>query len=165
MRTASQWIAARRSAADSSIFGAERRLPGIATVREVTGRLPSGEVPCTVQPQSGATHMKPAVVEDPKLAEIVRRLVDAYQPEAIYLFGSTARGAAGPDSDYDLLVIVPDSAEPERRRSRLAYQALRGTGAAADVIVSTRSRFDSRVHVKTSLPAIVRSEGKLLHAA
>jgi predicted nucleotidyltransferase len=109
--------------------------------------------------------MKPAVVEDPKLAEIVRRLVDAYQPEAIYLFGSTARGAAGPDSDYDLLVIVPDSAEPERRRSRLAYQALRGTGAAADVIVSTRSRFDSRVHVKTSLPAIVRSEGKLLHAA
>ena len=109
--------------------------------------------------------MKPAVVEDPKLAEIVRRLVDAYQPEAIYLFGSTARGAAGPDSDYDLLVIVPDSAEPERRCSRLAYQALRGTGAAADVIVSTRSRFDSRVHVKTSLPAIVRSEGKLLHAA
>ena len=109
--------------------------------------------------------MKPAVFEDAKLAEIVRRLVDAYQPEAIYLFGSTARGAAGPDSDYDLLVIVPDSAEPERRRSRLAYQALRGTGAAADVIVSTRSRFDSRVHVKTSLPAIVRSEGKLLHAA
>jgi predicted nucleotidyltransferase len=109
--------------------------------------------------------MNEAVVEDPKLAEIVRRLVDAYHPEAIYLFGSTARGEAGPDSDYDLLVIVPDSAEPERRRSRLAYQALRGTGTAADVIVSTRSRFDSRAQVKTSLPAIVRGEGKLLHAA
>jgi len=109
--------------------------------------------------------MTKALVEDLRLAEIVRRLVDAYQPEQIYLFGSVARGEAGPDSDYDLLVIVPDSAEPERRRSRLAYQALRGTGTAADVVVWTRSRFDSRAHLKASLPAIVLREGKPLHAA
>jgi predicted nucleotidyltransferase len=104
-------------------------------------------------------------IQDAKLAEIVRRLVDAYQPEEIYLFGSAARGHAGPDSDYDLLLIVPDSAPPERRRSRLAYQALRGTGIAADVVVCTRSRFDSRTHLRASLPAIVLREGKLLHAA
>jgi predicted nucleotidyltransferase len=109
--------------------------------------------------------MTGAPVEDPRLAEVVRRLVDAYQPEQIYLFGSAARGEAGPDSDYDLLVIVPDSAEPERRRSRLGYQALRGTGTAADVIVWTRSRFNSRSHLKASLPGIVLREGKLLHAA
>lgn len=53
--------------------------------------------------------------QEPKLAEIVRRLVAAYQPERIYLFGSVARGDNGPDSDYDLLVIVPDEASPERR--------------------------------------------------
>src|ERR1035437_6275956 len=35
---------------------------------------------------------------DPLLGEIVRRLIDAYRPERIYLFGSTARGDAGPDS-------------------------------------------------------------------
>ena len=58
--------------------------------------------------------------EDPILAEIVRRLVEAFHPERIYLFGSHARGEAGPDSDYDLLVVVPDSAPPERRSSRLA---------------------------------------------
>lgn len=49
---------------------------------------------------------------DPVLAEIVRRLVEAYQPERIYLFGSVARGDAGPNSDYDLLVVVPDDAPP-----------------------------------------------------
>ena len=38
---------------------------------------------------------------DPVLAEIVRRLAAAYQPERIYLFGSKARGDAGPDSDDD----------------------------------------------------------------
>ena len=64
---------------------------------------------------------------DTGLDEIVRRLVAAYRPERMYLFGSHARGDAGPDSDFDLLIIVPDDAEPRRRRSRLAYEALRGT--------------------------------------
>ena len=102
---------------------------------------------------------------DPLLAEVVRRLREAYCPERIYLFGSKARGDAGPDSDYDLLVIVPDDAPPERRTSRLAYQVLWGTGTAADVLVWTRRRFDSRLHLKASLPATVQREGKLLHAA
>ena len=103
--------------------------------------------------------------EDPRLAEVVRRLVAAYEPLRIYLFGSVARGEGGPDSDYDLMVIVPDNAPPDRTRSRLAYQALRGTGIAADVLVSTRSRFERRSRVIASLPATVLREGKLLHAA
>jgi uncharacterized protein len=101
---------------------------------------------------------------DPALREIVRRLVPAYEPEFIYLFGSKARGDGGPDSDYDLLVIVPDDASPERRRSQLAYRALRGTGTAADVLVCTRSYFDARRHLKASLPGTILSEGQLLHA-
>ena len=105
------------------------------------------------------------VEQDPRLAEVVRRLVAAYEPLWIYLFGSVARGEAGPDSDYDLMLIVSDDAPPERRRSRLAYEALRGTGIAADVLVSTRSRFERRARVVASLPASVLREGKLVHAA
>ncbi len=97
------------------------------------------------------------------LAEVVRRLVDAYRPERIYLFGSRARGDTGPNSDYDLLVVVPDDASPERRGSRRAYEVLWGTGVAADVLVWTRSRFDSRLHLQASLPATVIREGRLLH--
>jgi len=104
-------------------------------------------------------------ITDPKLAEIVRRLIEAYAPERIYLFGSRARGDAGPDSDYDLMLIVPDDAVPERLRSRLAYERLWGTGTAADVLVWKRSRFDKRLHLKASLPATIAREGKLLHAA
>jgi predicted nucleotidyltransferase len=106
-----------------------------------------------------------ARIDDPKLAEIVRRLVDAYQPERIYLFGSEARGDAGPDSDFDLLVVVPNEAPPEKRRSRLAYERLWGTGIAADVLVWTAEGFDSRGHLRASLPATVLREGKLLYAA
>lgn len=102
---------------------------------------------------------------DPRLAEAVKRLIEAYAPERIYLFGSSARGEAGPDSDYDLLLIVPDDAVPERRRSKLAYERLWGTGIAIDVLVWTRSSFDRRRHLPASLPATVLREGTLLHAA
>lgn len=101
---------------------------------------------------------------DPDLAEIVRRLVEAYEPDRIYLFGSKARGDQGPDSDYDLMVVVPDQAPPERRRSRLAYECLRGTGTAADVPVCTRTYFDSRLHLRASLPSTILREGILLYA-
>ena len=65
---------------------------------------------------------------DPKLAEVVRQIVEAFQSERVYLFGSLTRGEAGLDSDYDLLVVVRDDTLPERKRSRPAYEALRGTG-------------------------------------
>ena len=104
-------------------------------------------------------------MSDPTLAELLRRLVPAYLPERVYLFGSRARGEAGPDSDYDLLLVVPDDAPPERRRSRLAYEVLRGTGVAADVLVWTRQAFESRLGVVTSLPATVMREGQVLLGA
>src|SRR3954462_8848926 len=72
------------------------------------------------------------------LVEITERLVGTYQPQRFYLFGSKARGDAGSDSDFDLLLVVPDTAPDERKRSRLAYTVLRGTGTAADVLVWTR---------------------------
>jgi predicted nucleotidyltransferase len=103
--------------------------------------------------------------KDPALAEIVRRLVEAFRPDRVYLFGSRARGDEGQDSDYDLMLIVPDDAPLERRRSRLAYQVLRGTGVAADVLVWTRSAFDRRLELRASLPATIAREGRLLHGS
>jgi len=104
-------------------------------------------------------------VHDPVLREVVQRLVQAYQPERIYLFGSKARGQAGPDSDYDLMVVVPENAPPHRRRSRLAYESLWGTGVAADVLVWTSKAFENRLHLKASLPSTIVEEGRLLYAA
>ncbi|MBV8362686.1 MAG: nucleotidyltransferase domain-containing protein [Deltaproteobacteria bacterium] len=103
--------------------------------------------------------------EDPVLHEIVERLVRAYEPESVYLFGSKARGDYGPDSDYDLLLVVPDDAPLERRRGRLAYQVLRGTGTAVDAVVFTQSYFEARRHLKASLPGTVLREGRVLYAA
>jgi uncharacterized protein len=103
---------------------------------------------------------------DSRLAEIVRRLVETFHPVRIYLFGSKARGEGGQDSDYDLMVLVNDlQAMPQIRGSKMAYEALRGTGVAADVLVWSQSSFDSRLHLVTSLPATIKKEGVLLYAA
>lgn len=109
------------------------------------------------------SHLSPSEVG--KLVDVAERLVAAYQPERIYLFGSRARGDLGPDSDFDLLVVVPDTAPPERRRSRLAYEHLWGTGTAADVLVWPARRFAERARLRASLPGTILREGTLLYAA
>lgn len=102
----------------------------------------------------------------PPLAEAVRRLVEAYQPLEIWLFGSQARGDAGPDSDYDLMLIVPDDAETERLDGARAYPILWGVGTAIDIVIWEKSGFERRaVNVIASLPATVKREGRLLYAA
>ena len=109
--------------------------------------------------------MKPPSADDPALREIVRRLVGVYHPERIYLFGSTARGDAGPDSDYDLMVILSDEAPPHLRRGNPGYRALRGTGVAADVQVWPQGDFNRQLHLKASFPSTIVREGKLLYGA
>jgi predicted nucleotidyltransferase len=108
---------------------------------------------------------KPPSADDPVLEEVVRRLVEVYHPLRIYLFGSAARGDAGPDSDYDILVVVPDDAPGELQDCAAAYRVLRGLRVAKDVLVWTQAEFDRRLHLKASLPATVVREGRLLYAA
>jgi len=115
--------------------------------------------------QSSTGNFKPPAAGDPVLAEVVRRLVEVYHPLRIYLFGSAARGDAGPDSDYDISVVVPGEAPPELRSEQMAYRALRGTGVAADILVWTREDFEKQLHLKASLPSAIVEEGRLLYEA
>jgi predicted nucleotidyltransferase len=109
--------------------------------------------------------MKIPAASDPVLAEMVGRLVELYRPERIILFGSVARSEASPDSDYDLMVVVPDDAGPERQRSRAGYRAVRDLGAARDIFVSKASDFRRQLHLKASFPSTVVREGIVLYGA
>ena len=99
------------------------------------------------------------------LRDAVSRLAEAYQPEAIWLFGSQARGDAGQDSDFDLLLVVPDDADRQHRKSELAYRVLRSLGRAFDVTVWRHSSFQEQSRSVTSLPATILREGVLVYAA
>lgn len=100
---------------------------------------------------------------DLTLREIVSRLVKGLKAEKIYLFGSQAEGRAVSGSDYDLLVVVPESDIPRHQREALSYDLLWGLTTPVDVIVLTREEFHRKIQVKTSLPSIAQSKGILLY--
>ncbi len=102
---------------------------------------------------------------DPVLGEIIRRLVAFYNPDRIYFFGSAARGDAGPDSDLDFMVVVPDDVPPQVPSAPAIYRALADLRVPIDVVVCTRSKFDKRLHLRVSFPSTNVREGKLLYAA
>jgi len=105
------------------------------------------------------------VEQDPRLAEIVQRLVSTLKPERIYLFGSVARGEGKPDSDYDILVLVREtSGEPLYRLSQKAHALLWGLGVSVDILVWPIELFHRRAHLRASFPATVLRERKLLYA-
>jgi uncharacterized protein len=102
---------------------------------------------------------------EPVLAESVRRLVEALRPEQIFLVGSRARGDDRADSDYDIMVIVPESDVPPHRWAQQAHRALRDVRVAADILVSTRQELDRFLPVPGSLAATVLREGRLIYDA
>lgn len=95
--------------------------------------------------------------------EVIRRLVDEFQPERIYLFGSHAWGKPTDDSDMDLLVVVSESRENPIQRAVRAQRSLLGIRAAVDVLVKTKREFQRYTSVKASLEAQISREGKLLY--
>ena len=102
--------------------------------------------------------------ERAELAGVLGRVAVALQAERVYAFGSHARGDARSDSDVDLLVVVPETDEPSYRLAQRAYAAADCYPFALDIVVMPRDEFESRKRARSSLPATVLREGRLLSA-
>ncbi len=97
-----------------------------------------------------------------KIQEMVRRIVAAFHPEKVVLFGSYARGTAGPDSDVDLLVVMPFSGK--RRDLVVEIRGhLHGLGLAKDIVVSTPEEFIEDQSIAGTIPRAAYLEGKVLY--
>ena len=98
------------------------------------------------------------------LADTIRRIVEVAQPEKIVLFGSAARGEMGPDSDLDLLVIK--GGKFHRTRLTVAiYRALRGKGAAVDVVLVTPEEVERFRDTHCLVICHALREGKFIYEA
>ena len=76
---------------------------------------------------------------DPQtIDELVRRIVEAVHPQRVVLFGSAARGEMGPNSDLDVLVIMPAGTH-RRKTAQEIYRRMWGFGFAKDIVVVTES--------------------------
>lgn len=96
------------------------------------------------------------------IAEMVRRIVSQFNPDKIILFGSHARGEAGPDSDVDLLIVIPPHGSKRERVIKL-YGLLAGMGVPKDVIVVTPEEFEAYRDAPGTVIRTARQEGKVLY--
>lgn len=95
--------------------------------------------------------------------KMVRRIVKRFDPEKIILFGSHARGTAHPDSDVDLLIVMPVAGSKRKMQLELRT-ALHDVRVAKDVIVTTPEEFAWRKDVVGTIEYPAATEGKLLYA-
>lgn len=99
------------------------------------------------------------------IRRMVDRIVSGFHPESVVLFGSHARGEAGPDSDVDLAVIFPAL---EGRRHDMAVKirgALQGMGVPKDIVVLTRRDYEDQKDFVGTIGNLLASEGKTLYRA
>jgi len=96
------------------------------------------------------------------IRRMVRRIRDRFNPERIILFGSHARGNAGPDSDVDLLVVMPVRGDVRRKRLEIRL-ALHDIHVPKDIIVTTPEDFQWRKDVVGTIERPAALEGKVLY--
>lgn len=97
------------------------------------------------------------------LREIVRRIVEAAQPEKIILFGSAARGEMGPDSDVDLLVVK--SGVHRRELAARLYRELADLPVPKDIIVATPEDLERHRDTVGLVYRVALREGRVVYDA
>ena len=98
------------------------------------------------------------------LAEVVRRLVRAFYPQEVRLFGSRADGRAAPDSDFDLLVVLDDDAPDGLLDPDMIYRPLVGCGIGCDVIACRRGELDAVLRDAANPWGPVWARARVVHA-
>lgn len=97
-----------------------------------------------------------------KIKPLVSKIVNGYNPEKVYLFGSYAWGSPTVDSDIDLFVIK-NTAEPQRKRRRELRKILFGSGIPFDLFVYTPNEVKERLNMGDSFVDDIIKKGKILY--
>lgn len=97
-----------------------------------------------------------------RIREVVARIVKRFDPVRIILFGSRARGGARPDSDADLLVVMPVRGSRRKAATEIDV-SLMGIQVPVDIIVVTPEDFDRDRNSVGSLVHAALREGRVLH--
>lgn len=95
----------------------------------------------------------------PEARIIGQRLRRELTAEFVYLFGSYARGNAGPDSDLDFMVVVPSSTKSRYERAVDARRTVRDVRFPKDIVVLTRADWERELKAPSSLSSTVLREG------
>jgi predicted nucleotidyltransferase len=101
------------------------------------------------------------MVELKEIQALSDRIAEEFDPERIILFGSYAYGTPTPDSDVDLLVVLPFEGKPWRVASEI-----RGRTKPCfplDLLVRSPEQLRHRLKIKDSFMGEIMQKGKVLY--
>lgn len=96
------------------------------------------------------------------LEHVTKTLVERFRPKRIVLFGSHARGDAGPDSDLDLFVEMDTTLRPPERAIEVS-EVFGLRPWPMDIVVYTPEEVHRLRGVRGTLLSIIEKEGKVLY--
>ena len=106
--------------------------------------------------------MTPDNTTENVIAAMTERIVQQFAPLRIILFGSQARGDAGPWSDVDLLVVLPEVTN-KREAAVEVRRALANFAMSKDIIITTPDEIKRRGDLVGTILRPALREGKVLY--
>lgn len=98
-------------------------------------------------------------------AHFIARIVEELRPLEIWLFGSRVRGTHRPDSDWDLMAVLPDTAPDDNLDIVKVWDRLRDLHAQrVELFPIRKSEFDRFRLSLGTLSQIVASDGVVIYA-
>ena len=99
---------------------------------------------------------------DPTYIKAVHRIVATANPSRVILFGSRATGRDDPQSDLDLVVILPEVKDRGKEMVRM-LNAVRDVGIGVDLLVYSEAEVAERSNWSSSALYWALREGKVLY--
>lgn len=93
---------------------------------------------------------------------LIERIVESVHPDRIILFGSAATREMTPDSDIDLLVLMPAPVD-QKEETKEIRKALRDLGLAIDVFVLSTERFEETKDIIGGISHPAHKYGKVIY--
>jgi hypothetical protein len=107
----------------------------------------------------GGYSMSSALVPPERLDPVVAY----FRPRRVILFGSAARGDAGPGSDIDLLVVVDDDTSPDKVTIKAGRESGQPYRPSADVIPVREATWRRFNRVVGTWPYPARTKGIVVY--
>jgi predicted nucleotidyltransferase len=103
-------------------------------------------------------------VPTPKqIRPLIGAICDRLEPSSVWLFGSRARGDNRDDSDWDVLVALPDDAPPANLDPLIGWALQRELSIPATIVTVTASELAESWGSPNTLGYDLAREGRLLH--
>src|SRR5437016_3337039 len=103
-------------------------------------------------------------IDDKLIEHVTKTIVEKFNPRRIVLFGSHARGEAGPESDLDLMIEM----ETDRSfgdRIYDVYSLFSSRDWPMDVVVYTPEEVRGQRNIIGTFVDIIEAEGKTIYDA